>query len=137
MTFCFECSLNAAAPNGCPCNHVCGKCPGTMYNNVLHQLHQPHARTLHTQHSFSNSRTILTLKISKGYKDKHFEKQNKSRNGYSTAKMTQIHRLDFVLHFECRRWPNQLHEQWPPHFFSFQMHLHKSKHVIFAFLPLP
>ena len=53
-------------------------------------------------HSFSKSRMILTLKISKGYKDKHFEKQNKSRNGCSTAKMTQIHRLDLVFHFECR-----------------------------------
>ena len=70
-------------------------------------------------HSFSNSRMILTLKISKGYKDKHFEKQNKSRNGCSTAKMTQIHRLDLVFHFECRRWSNQLHEQWHPHFFSY------------------
>ena len=93
-----------------------------MYNNVLHQLHQPHARTLHVYsniHSFSNSRMIITLKISNGYKDKHFEKQNKSRNGYSTAKMTQIHRLDLVFHFECRRWSNQLHEQWHPHFFSY------------------
>ena len=70
-------------------------------------------------HSFSNSRMILTLKISKGYKDEHVEKQSKSRNGCSTAKMIQIHRLDFVFHFECRRWPNQLHEQWPPHFFSY------------------
>ena len=69
-------------------------------------------------HSFSNSRMILTLKISKGYKDKHVEKQSKSRNGCSTTKMIQMHRLDFVFHFECR-WPNQLHEQWPPHFFSY------------------
>ena len=86
-------------------------------------------------HSFSNSRMILTLKISKGYKDKHFEKQNKSRNGYSTAKMTQIRRQDLVFHFECRRCPNQVDEQWP-HFFSFQMRLHKSKHVISDVLPL-
>ena len=85
-------------------------------------------------HSFSNSRMILTLKISKGYKDKHFEKQYKSRNGCSTAKMTKIRRQDLVFHVECRRCPNQLHEQWP-HFFSFQMHLHKSKHVISNVLP--
>ena len=122
MTFCFESSSNAAAPNDCPCNHMCGKYPGTMYINVLHQLYQPHARTLQMYsiiHSFSNSRMILTLKISKGYKDEHVEKQSKSRNGCSTAKMIQIHRLDLVFHFECRRWPNQLHEQWPPHFFSY------------------
>ena len=86
-------------------------------------------------HSFSNSRMILTLKISKGYKDKHFEKQYKSRNGCSTAKMPKIRRQDLVFHVECRRCPNQLHEQWPPHFFSFQMHLHKSKHVISNVLP--
>ena len=138
MTFCFECSSNTAAPNDCPCNHISGKCPGTMYNNVLHQLHQPHARTLHVYsniHSFSNSRMIITLKISNGYKDKHFEKQYKSRNGCSTAKMTKIRRQDLVFHVECRRRPNQLHEQWP-HFFSFQMHLHKSKHVISDVLPL-
>ena len=87
-------------------------------------------------HSFSNSRMILTLKISKGYKDKHFEKQNKSRNGYSTAKMTQIHRLDLVFHFECRRWPNQLHEQWPPHFFSYPNALTQIEARHFCFLPL-
>ena len=128
MTFCFECSSNAAAPNDCPCNHICVKCPGTMYINVLHQLHQPHARTLHVYsniHSFSNSRMIITLKISNGYKDKHFEKQYKSRNGCSTAKMPKIRRQDLVFHVECRRWPNQLHEQWPPHFFSFKMQLLK------------
>ena len=85
-------------------------------------------------HSFSNSRMILTLKISKGYKDKHFEKQNKSRNGYSTAKMTQIHRLDLVFHFECRRWPNQLHEQWPPHFFSYPNALTQIEARHFCFL---
>ena len=87
-------------------------------------------------HSFSNSRMILTLKIPKGYKAEHVEKRNKSRNGWSTAKMIQIHRPDLVFHFECRRWPNQLHEQWPPHFFSYPNALTQIEARHFCFLPL-
>ena len=64
----------------------------------------------------------------------HFEKRNKSRNGGSAAKMTQIHHQDFVFHFECRRWPNQLHEQWPPHFFSYPNALTQIEAHHFCFL---
>ena len=91
-------------------------------------------------HSFSNSRMILTLKISKGYKDKHFEKQNKSRNGCSNAKIPQIRRQDLVFHVECRRWkkkwPNQLHEQWPPHFVSYPNALTQIEARHFCFFAL-